>query len=152
MHLLVMLTFSAYLKPSVAIIARALRLCRAHCASLLSFTLADLLRELHASCTLLGLGPAGHHPYSRRHGVVSHDRLHRRYSLQEAQRRGRLISQTSLRRYAKETRLLSEMNKLNPALVSTAQKVETNFAAVLSGSADVDIPSQVLVAPHNRPP
>ena len=106
----------------------------------------------HACCKRLGFGPAGHHLYSLRHGGVSHDLLHGHYTLEEAQRRGRWLSKTALRRYAKETRLLSEMSKLNPALVDFAKLVEQRFSDVVSGAFKPGIPLHALVSPHHRAP
>ena len=62
------------------------------------------------------------------------------------------MSKTALRRYAKETRLLSEMSKLNPALVDFAKLVEERFSDVVRGAFVPCIPSVALLAPHNRVP
>ena len=46
-------------------------------------------------------------------------------------RRGRWVATSSVRRYAKETRLLKEMAKIDPLIFEFGQMVEQHFAALI---------------------
>jgi len=103
------------------------------------------LRQTFLSCsTRLGLGSLACHLYCLRHGGASHDLLTRRLSVLEVQRKGRWQSPNSLKRYAKETRLLSEIGKLNPLLIAHAQIVETHFTSLITGERVLATPSLSL--------
>eukprot|EP00973_Karenia_brevis_P006482 882223-Karenia_brevis.AAC.1 len=62
--------------------------------------------------------------YSLRHGGASEDILRRRRSVQEVKRRGRWTSDASLKRYAKEARLLSEISKLHPSILAFGRQMD----------------------------
>ena len=131
----------------------ALCVLRTSLASLWSYILADLKKEFHACCVPPDRGPAGHYPDFA--FAISHslrDLRRRKYYLQEAQRRGRMIVHTFLRQILMETRLLSDKSELTPDAANTVQEVTNNSAAVLSGSVAVGIPSPALVAPLFRLP
>ena len=72
--------------------------------------------------------------YSLRHGGVSHDLMSRGRSVEEAKRRGRWRSDTSLRRYAKESRVLSELRKVSPAVLEFGGAVQQQLHLLLRGS------------------
>jgi len=81
----------------------------------------------------LRLTPLGLSRYSMRHGGVSHDLLERRRALAEVKRRGRWMADASLRRYAKETRLLSELRKVAPEVVAYGRAVLSMLPGLLVG-------------------
>ena len=116
-------------------------------ASLWNFTMEALRKEFLHCCMCLGVGDLATHLYSLRHGGVSHDLLSKKYTLLEAQKRGRWQSLKAMRRYAKETRLLSEVEKLNPELIAVGQAIEQQFTEVISGEISPSFPPLVLQAP-----
>ena len=99
-------------------VLQGLKVARQGSATLWAFTMDQLRVAFQSACARLGAG--GSHLFGLRHGGVSHDLLHRVLTQAEAQRKGRWASARSMRRYAKESRLLSEMHKVNPQLVSPA--------------------------------
>ena len=54
-----------------------------------------------------------------------------RRSLEQVMRRGRWVASSSVRRYAKETRLLKEMAKVDPLVFRFGQRVEEQFAQLI---------------------
>ena len=65
--------------------------------------------------------------YSNRHGGASGDLLSRRRPVDEVKKRGRWRSDASLRRYGKETRLLSEMLKVPVATVNYGLNIQQSL-------------------------
>ena len=61
--------------------------------------------------------------YSMRHGGVSHDLMVKARTMDEAHRRGRWRTQTSLRRYGKETRVLSELRKVSAHVLAFGNQI-----------------------------
>ena len=116
-------------------------------ASLWTFSMEALRKEFQFCCGLLGVGDLATHLYSLRHGGVSHDLLSKKYTLLEAQKRGRWQSLKAMRRYAKETRLLSEVEKLNPQLIALGLVIEQQFTDVVSGVVSPSFPPVALQAP-----
>ena len=102
-------------------------------ATLWNFSMATLRLEFQSSCQSLGFGAMAQHLYALRHGGVSHDLLTKALTVVEAQRKGRWMSPKSLRRYAKETRLLAEVEKLNPELINLSQQIDSQWNDVLCG-------------------
>ena len=90
----------------------------------------DLFSEAATAGHLDALKPTR---YSLRHGGASHDLLSRQRSLAEVMKRGRWLSDQSLRRYAKETRILDELNKLPPPTLSFGISVAAHVHDVLLG-------------------
>ena len=68
-----------------------------------------------------------------RHGGVSHDLMHRLRTVDEAKRRGRWRTDTSLRRYGKETRILSELRKVDARVLAFGELVAHHLADLLAG-------------------
>jgi len=133
----------------------ALSLTRVAGQKLWSFSMGEL-RQAFQRCSLhLNLGHLSSHPYCLRHGGASHDLLHQLRPLAEVQRRGRWLSTSSLRRYGKETRLLKEMHKVDPAISALGYQMESQFVSVVSGLTKLVIPSHApKVSPKTprRPP
>eukprot|EP00973_Karenia_brevis_P059127 8231961-Karenia_brevis.AAC.1 len=77
-----------------------------------SMPLGHLQTVFNSGIKSLGMESLRPSLYSLRHGGASEDLLRRRRSLQEVRRRGRWMSDSSLKRYAKETRLLAELSKI----------------------------------------
>jgi hypothetical protein len=71
--------------------------------------------------------------YSLRHGGASEVRLGRKRSLAEIKRRGRWASDTSLKRYTKETRLMSELVKLDSRIIKYGRENQQDISAFLLG-------------------
>ena len=114
---------------------QALRVTRPLEAPLGSFSL-DEVREMFARAVeRLEAGKVQAHLYGLRHGGASHDLLTRRRTLLEVKFRGRWSSDTSLKRYAKATRLQKEMEKLPPQCVALGNTVERNFARMITARA-----------------
>ena len=82
--------------------------------------------------------------YGLRHGGASDDLMTRTRSALEVKRRGRWRSDTSLRRYAKETKILAELNKMPPRTLAYGRLVLNRIQAVLEG--------QHLAPPKLLPP
>ena len=123
-------------------VLQGLKLARQGSATLWSFTMEQLRTAFQSACVRLGAG--GSHLYGLRHGGVSHDLLHRILTQAEAQRKGRWASMRSMRRYAKESRLLAEMHKVNLELVQSGEQILSHFSDVVSGAFKPGIPSGTL--------
>ena len=130
---------------------QALRETRPLEAPLWTFSL-DEVREMFARAVeRLDAGGVQAHLYGLRHGGASHDLLTRRRTLLEVKFRGRWSSDTSLKRYAKATRLQKEMEKLPLHCVALGNATERNFARMITARArglplPVAVPAR-LVAP-----
>ena len=99
----------------------------------LSVRLAEAAAELqltHLGVTLYGL----------RHGGVSHDILHRLRTPLEAKIRMRVASDSTLKRYAKQTRVITELGRAPPAVVTFGNRVSALLADVFAGTAVVPSP------------
>ena len=65
---------------------------------------------------------------------VSHDLMTRSRSVEEAKRRGRWRSDASLKRYGKETRVLSELNKIRAVVLDYGVQVQAQLFHMLAGT------------------
>mgnify|MGYP003342547664 CR=1 FL=1 len=65
---------------------------------------------------------------------MSHDLLHKHRTLPEGKRRGRWASDASLKRYAKESRALSELRKVHPAVIEFGNRIGSLFPKLLAGA------------------
>ena len=97
----------------------------------------ELLREWHTCVELLGLEELNPCRYALRHGGASEDLLSRRRSVQDVKRRGRWVSDSSLRRYGKESRLLKELQKIHPNVLNFGRFVMEHFLEVMLGTVPV---------------
>ena len=82
---------------------------------------------LHQASAQLALGALGACRYSLRHGGASEDLLRRLRPPLEVKRRGGWKADSSLKRYGKETRLLSEVNKIPFAVVQYGRHIADNL-------------------------
>ncbi len=84
--------------------------------------------------------------YGARHGGVSEDlTTHRRTPL-GVKRRGRWATDSSLRRYGKETRLLAELAKVHPEVLRYVREIDANLVLLLHGR--VPLPRPPALPPH----
>ena len=99
--------------------------------------------DIHAmtdAINALGLQELGLCRYSMRHGGASHDLLTSARTVDAVKRRGRWRSDSSLRRYGKETRILSELNKVAPQVVELGSLVAAELSSLLTkGSMSHDL-------------
>ena len=70
--------------------------------------------------------------YSLRHGGASDDLLNRRRSIEEVKKRGQWRTDSSLRRYGKETKALSQIHLMPPPVKEFGQKVAENLELVFN--------------------
>ena len=85
-------------------------------------------------------GELGSSRYSLRHGGASDDLLNQRRSLLEIKRRGLWKSEISLRRYAKEGMILSELRKVPPETVAYGRQILNHLLDLLVGTMPVPRP------------
>ena len=84
--------------------------------------------------------------YGARHGGASEDlTTHRRTPL-GVKRRGRWATDSSLRRYGKETRLLAELAKVHPEVLRYGREIDANLVPLLHGR--VPLPRPPALPPH----
>ena len=97
----------------------------------------------------LQLQPLNPCRYALRHGGASEDILSRRRLLVDVKRRGRWVSDSSLKRYGKETRLLSELLKIHPNVLAFGREVMQHFEALMLGCRRLpSLPGKGAVSPH----
>ena len=113
-------------------ILEALVIARSRCATLWPFGLVELRNLFVRACLELGLHNTATKLYSLRHGGASDDLLRKRRTLAEVQRRGRWAAPSSLRRYAKETRLLKQMGLVSKEVFTFGVSIEKNFLELLT--------------------
>jgi hypothetical protein len=78
--------------------------------------------------------------YALRHGGASEDLLAKRRTLMEVKRRGRWVHDASLRRYGKETRLLSELSKIPVGTLAYGKLAMERLPDILLGRFRPDMP------------
>ena len=113
----------------------------------------SLEEELHIFDTVvetLKLAPLRPCRYALRHGGASHDLLHHHRSLPEIKRRGRWRADSSLLRYAKETRLLSELRKIDSSIVELGNQVELLLPGVILGTVPAPAGPPIIVRPGRK--
>ena len=79
----------------------------------------------------LGLSHLRPHLYGMRHGGVSDDLLSQRRSQEQVYRRGRWAVPSSMRRYAKETALLRELQGVHPDVYAFGDLVARSFSLLI---------------------
>ena len=109
----------------------ALRLRRQDSEEVWSFTVQQLRLNYKQACAELSLQGLSDHLYGLRHGGASHDLLHRRRDLLAIRERGRWVTDSSLRRYAKSTLLQRELNKIPQQVIAFGNSVERQFVQLL---------------------
>ena len=106
----------------------------------------ELKARFEAAAGLLSLGPLRPSLYQLRHGGASEDLAMQRRPLAAVQRRGRWVSDKSLRRYSKESKLLAILNLAHPEVVTFGLAVIDNLEAVLLHGL-LDPRSRVVIGP-----
>ena len=85
---------------------------------------------------------------SLRHGGASDDILTKRRTLLEVKRRGQWRTDQSLRRYGKETKVLSELQKVPSSVVKFGRHISDHLSEVFLGEKSLPPPA---VGPEPRP-
>ena len=80
----------------------------------------DLFRTISEAASVQVLKA---HPYALRHGGASHDSLHRLRTPEQIKKQGRWKSDSSVARYNKHARVVTEANKLSGAAQSYGEQV-----------------------------
>ena len=116
------------LKPALAFLK-----CRAASpdAALWSFPRGDLVEVLRAHGNALGLQEINVSLYSLRHGGASRDLLKKYRTLKEIKLRGRWASDSSLRRYSKETKLVDILSRVPPSTLRLGEWLDERLPAVV---------------------
>jgi hypothetical protein len=104
------------------------------------FTAWRLADAFRSACASLRLEPLSPSLYGLRHGGASEDLLHRLRTPEAVKLRGRWASDESLRRYGKETRLLSELAKLPADVLCKARVANECIADLLLGTKTIELP------------
>ena len=106
---------------------------RARCPSarLWSFEMGPANIERKSASDPLGLSEISPSLYSLRHGGASRDLLERRRTVQEVKIRGRWQSDSSLRRYAKATKLVDVISRVPPETLAKGQLVIDNIHNIM---------------------
>ena len=99
--------------------------------SLWSFEPGTLTRLLRTTGDSLHLSPFGISAYSLRHGGASHDLLNEIRPLAAVKRRGRWMSDTSLKRYSKETKLIEILARIPMRTLDRGHALGMNLEALL---------------------
>lgn len=121
-----------------------------HPESPLWSTMTSRALDLFSQCTTaLNLEALNLCRYSLRHGGASEDIVTSRRTLLEVKRRGAWRTDQSLGRYAKEARVLGELKKVSPRVLSLGKMVSENLGPVLLQKMSVCVP---VLNPHNPPP
>jgi hypothetical protein len=112
----------------------ALKIATAPGQSLWDFSLTELQSAFKHAVAALGLERLRPHLYSLRHGGASEDILVGRRTPEQVQRRGRWAAPSSMKRYAKESKLLAELQFLPQHTFEFGKLVEANFVDTLAGA------------------
>ena len=131
----VLIDSERWLYPFLEILTR-----RAPSTPLWPFTSRQLIDGFRNAWTALQLGPLKPSLYGLRHGGASEDLLHRLRTPEAVKRRGRWASDESLKRYGKETRLLTELGKLPANILSKARVANESIDQLLRGTATLRLP------------
>ena len=101
-----------------------------------------------SAANLLGLGPLEPHPYQLRHGGASEDLTLGRRSAEQVRLRGRWATFVSVKRYAKDARLLDTMGSVDPGVFAYGNLVLDNFTSVMSSGTALlaETPARVAAA------
>ena len=108
--------------------------------SLWSHSTYAFLNELELATSMLGLHPLRICRYAWRHGGASEDLASGNRSRTEVKHRGRWVSDSSLARYGKTTRLLAEISKVPANTLAYGKYCMENFESLMHGSAQAPAP------------
>lgn len=115
------------LRPLLALKRKA----AAQGSALFSFGKGTLTARLRQAAHRLGLDEFNISAYSLRHGGASHDLLCQLRPLQDVKRRGRWAADNSLKRYAKETRLIEVMQRVPVDTIRRASDLQACLAKAI---------------------
>lgn len=115
------------IRPLLALKSHAI----AHNTKLWSFCLGALSARMRQATERVGLNEFNISAYSLRHGGASHDLRCQLRPLQEVKRRVRWASDSSLKRFSKETRLIEVMQRVPPETVGRATRLQSVLAETL---------------------
>ena len=115
-------------------------------APLWPFTQRQLCQCFAVVCSSLKFQALGPTLYSNRHGGASEDILRGRRTLAEAQRRGRWRTDTSVRRYCKEAKLMSELGKLDPKIIAFGRASELALPQLFANPRLAQSPGPPVIA------
>lgn len=107
-------------------------------------TPAHIISVMSAATEWLNLSCLAPCRYSLRHGGASDDLVQKRRALDAVKKRGQWVTDTSLRRYAKESRLQGEVAKIDPSVLQYASELIDILPAVFLGQ----LPPPVPPRPH----
>ena len=128
---------------------RQLSVSRAKEARLWPHSAEQFLAKWNQVIVELELGALNPCRYALRHGGASEDILSRQRLLADVKRRGRWVSDSSLKRYGKETRLLSELLKVHPNVLAFGREVMRHFEALMLGfRRPPSMPAKGAVSPR----
>ena len=127
-------------EPRLGTLIAAVRGNRPATAALWTVTAEEDIRQFDAIIQDLRLQALQPSRYSLRHAGASEDLLGKRRTVEEVKKRGRWVADSSLKRYGKETRLQTELNKVDPAIVNFGRQVHDNIEAVLLREVQVRAP------------
>jgi len=124
----------------------ALKAAKPPAAPIWNFTGPDVSARFKQAMAQIGLGDESATLYTLRHGGASDDLLAGRRSRQETMDRGRWVTEASLRRYGKRTRLQERLNRLPPPVLQFGLAVEARVVELF------DRAGRGLVFPLPLPP
>jgi hypothetical protein len=119
-------------------------------APLWDFRHRDLVQQFTLAAHRLGLDHIKPRLYSLRHGGVSHDLMSRARTVEAAKKRGRWKTDASLRRYAKESRVLSELAKASPDVIAYGAAIEKHLYSIFMTPCRLPAPPEVSATPPRR--
>ena len=105
-----------------------------------TFSRQQLTSAFSAKCEQLNLSPLKPRLYALRHGGASDDLMTRRRAALDVQKRGRWSCLSSLKRYGKETRILTEIEKCPTAVITYGSGIIDRLAESVSFPALVPAP------------
>ena len=106
-------------------------------AALFSFTAPELRRVFADLTVRFGLQALQPNLYSLRHGGASEDLSSNKRPALEVQLRGRWRTTTSLRRYGKTTRLMTQLAKVSPLVSQYGKLIHQGIAGFLKAACGV---------------
>ncbi len=101
---------------------------------------AHIIAVMQAATEWLNLNCLAPCRYSLRHGGASDDLVQKRRALDVVKKRGQWVTDTSLRRYAKESRLQGEVAKIDPSVLRYASDLINILPSVFLGLMPPPVP------------
>ena len=117
--------------PMVARLLQALKHVGSPDQPLWEFTADQIRDQFNKAAAAMGLAPGAFSLHSLRHGGASHDLLTARRTILQTKDRGRWVTDGSLRRYGKRSRLQEQINKVPKEVRDFGDRIWDNFADIL---------------------